>query len=455
MSELRRSWKFARRPVSQPAYRPSLETLESRVTPSNVPILKGHYDNLLSGWNNQETTLTPQNVNDASFGKLFNYALDGYAYAQPLYLPNLNIAGGTHNVVFVATEHDTLYAYDADNPTAGPSGNGLYWTRSFIDPAHQITTVPAPADDNTSDVVPEVGITGTPVIDPATNTLYLDAKTKQVRGTDLHYVQTLYVIDVATGADKHAPVVIGDTIAVNPGNPNTATYTYVSGPSVPGTGAGSVGGTLTFNALREFNRPALQMVNNPDGSKTVYLAFASHGDNGPYHGWVLGYDAATLALTKVFNTSPNGSASGIWESGGNLGVDSQGNLYFSTGNGFGTGNDVINTANTALGANSAGLGYQGITHSLTVTFRAFDNGHSSTGLGQNGSFLAPNDLSGKIDFNAAAHAATPHTFQATLSYNASTQVLTETLRDVTAGSMPVTYTYNNVNLAQLVGGNTA
>jgi hypothetical protein len=449
-----------RRQPSRTTFRPTLEYLESRLAPSNTPILSGHNDNLLSGWNSQETVLTPTNVNDASFGRLANYTLDGYAYAQPLYMPNLNIPGkGTHNVVFAATEHDSVYAFDGD-------GGGLLWQRNFTDPTNGITTVPAPQDVNTSDIVPEIGITGTPVIDPGTNTLFVVAKTKEVKGTDLHYVQKLYALDVTTGSDKFGgPVVIGDTIATNPGNPNASTYTYVSGPAVVGTGAGSTLDSdnvqrVHFNALRENQRTALQLVTNADSSKTVYIAWASHGDNGPYHGWVLGYSASNLALQKVFNASPNGSASGIWESGGNFGVDAQGNLYFATGNGFGTGFDA-NGGARALGAGGGALGYgngsgntpTGITNSVAVTFRAFDNGHSSTGLGENASFLTPNDLTGTgIDFNASAQATTPHIFQVTLSYSGTT--LTETIKDLTTNAT-VTETYNNLNIAQFVGGNTA
>src|SRR5262249_28669062 len=170
---------------------------------------------------------------------------------------------------------------------------------------------------------------------------------------------------------------IGDTTG---DNNNTSAI------SVPGTGAGSVMGTLTFNARKENNRAALQLVTNADTTKTVYIAYASHGDNGPYHGWVIGYGASNLALQKVYNTSPNGSASGIWESGGGLGVDAQNNLYFATGNGFGTGFNM-NGGPRALGASGGALGYggggtaieqRGVTNSAAVALRAFD--HSSTSL---------------------------------------------------------------------------
>src|SRR5262249_29408753 len=144
------------------------------------------------------------------------------------------------------------------------------------------------------------------------------------------WIQRLYAVDITTGNLRATGGVItlGDTTGENTNN---------SPISVPGTGAGSVGGVVTFNAKKQNDRMALQLVTNADSSKTVYVAWASHGDNGPYHGWVVGFNAANLAIQKVFNTAPNGSASGIWESGGNIGVDAQNNLYFSTGNGFGTG----------------------------------------------------------------------------------------------------------------------
>src|SRR5262249_38474062 len=223
------------------------------------------------------------------------------------------------------------------------------------------------------DTVPQTGITGPPVIDASANPLYLIAKTKEIRAADpanAHYVQKLYAVDItsATGADKIAPVTIGDS-AYQRNADGSVSNTFVSDTtaiSVPGTGAGSVNGVLSFNARKENDRMSLQLVPSAGGGQTVYVAYASHGDNGPYHGWVIGYDASTLALQKVYNTSPNGSASGIWESGGNLGFDAQGNLYFSTGNGFGTGFNTNTGGPTALGAGGGGLGYQGIGNSLAI-----------------------------------------------------------------------------------------
>jgi hypothetical protein len=425
---------LARRPIRK-TFVPRLEWLEPRLAPANVPVLSGHYDAFLSGANTQETTLTPATVNPTNFGRLFNYPVDGYTYAQPLYVPNLAIAGGTHNVVFAATEHDSVYAFDADSSA---TGGGQLWKRSFIDPANGITSVPQP-DVISGDIVPEIGITGTPVIDAATNTMYVVVKTKEVVGGTAHYVQRLHALDITTGLDRasNGVVTIGDTTGANNNTSNI---------SVPGGGDGSVNGVLTFNALKENQRPALALVNG-----VVYVAFASHGDNGPYHGWVVGYQASDLSLQKVFNTSPNGSASGIWESGGGLGVDAQNNIYFATGNGFGTGFGP--TPVNLVGTSGGGLGYQWIGQSVAVAFRTFD--HSSTGLATNGNFTGPNfDLGGTtgIDFNAGAQATPRHVFQATLTYSGTT--LTETIKDLNTGATfgPVTY---NVNIPQIVGGSTA
>src|SRR5262249_19521168 len=242
LKTLRRTFKPARqRTIRNRRHgRPNLEALESRLAPANTPILSGHYDGFLSGANTQETVLTPANVNPTNFGNLFNYAIDGYAYAQPLYVPNLTVNGGTHNVVFAATEHDSVYAFDAD-------GGGQLWKRSFLDPANGVTSVPQP-DVISGDVVPEIGITGTPVIDGATNTMYVVAKTKEVVGGVAHYVQRIHALDITTGQDRavNGVVTIGDTtIGGNDGG-----YTNITNVSVLGTGAGSDGTTLRFNALR-------------------------------------------------------------------------------------------------------------------------------------------------------------------------------------------------------------
>jgi hypothetical protein len=219
------------------------------LAPANVPVLSGHYDAFLSGANTQETTLTPATVKATNFGNLFNYAVDGYTYAQPLYVPNLAIAGGTHNVVFAATEHDSVYAFDAD-------GGGQLWQRSFINPGAGVTSVPQ-AEVITGDIVPEIGITGTPVI--SGTTMFVVVKTKEVVSSVTHYVQRLHALDITTGLDRatNGVVTIGDTTIGGPDGGYTDNTPIV----VAGTGDGSDGTNVRFNALRENQRTALTLAN--------------------------------------------------------------------------------------------------------------------------------------------------------------------------------------------------
>jgi len=297
--------------------------LEARVLLSNVSVLQYRNDSGNTGQNLLETTLTPSDVNPTDFGEFYQYPVDGYVYAQPLYMANLAIPGqGTHNVVFVVTEHDSVYAFDADGGV-GPDGSPL-WHDSFIDPAAGITTLDQTDVFGVSDIVPEVGITATPVIDPASGALYVVTKTKDMEGGVEHIVQQLHALSVATGAEMFGgPVTIADT-TVNP----DGSYTYNSGPSVAGTGDGSINGVLSFNALSQNERAALVL-----NGGLVYLSYSSHGDSYPNHGWILGYNAQTLQPTAVFCATPNGSDGTIWGAGEGLAVDSQGNMYFVTGNG--------------------------------------------------------------------------------------------------------------------------
>jgi hypothetical protein len=258
-----------------------------------------HDNTMRTGAVTNETLLTPSNVSTQTFAKLFSAAIDGYAYAQPLYVSGVSIPGnGTHNVVYVATEHDSVYAFDADT-------GWLLWRRSFLDPASGITTVPS-QDTVCINLTPEIGITSTPVIDPSTNTIYVVAKTKE-NGS---YFHRLHALDIATGAEK-----FGGPVAIN--------------ASVPGTGPGNVNGVVTMDPLRSLQRSALLL---KDG--VVYIAFASNCDIGPYDGWVLGYNASDLSQQYEFNDAPDGSEGGIWMSGaGPAASTDSGDIFVSTGNG--------------------------------------------------------------------------------------------------------------------------
>jgi len=286
-----------------------------------------HYDNQRTGLNTNETVLTPANVNSNTFGKLFSYPVDGYVYAEPLYLPGVNIQGrGAHNVLLICTEHDTVYAFDADS--AGGSG-GLLWSTNLGPSA--VTTIPGVytnrnfgtrySNDAYIDIEPEVGITGTPVIDTISGTLYVDAFTGVVGGGVTNYYHTLHALNITNGTEQ-------------PGSPVQVTA------SVPGTGVDSVAGRVTFNPKQENQRAALTLAGG-----IVYLCYAGYADTDPYHGWIIGYNATNLVqLTNyVFNTTPNSTVAefganagegGIWMSGGGLAVDDNTNLYFATANGI-------------------------------------------------------------------------------------------------------------------------
>ena len=318
---------------------------------AQVSVTTYHNDNARTGQDTAETTLTPANVNSNQFGKLFSTTVDGYVYAQPLYMPNVNIAGGTHNVLYVATEHDSLFAIDADS-------GAVLWQQSFINPSAGITTASS-SDVACGDLVPEIGITSTPVIDPATGTIYLVAKTKE----NGNFFQRLHALDIATHAEKFGgPVVISATTQGR-----------------------------TFDPLKQANRPGLLLENGH-----VVIAWASHCDNGPYQGWVISYNAATLAQDAAFNTEPdsiNGFFGGIWMSGDGVAADSNGNLYFATGNGdyrsaTGDWGDSIVKLN----------GPSGGTLNVADWFTPFNQGSLSGGdtdLGSGGVMLLPDLPSGK------------------------------------------------------------
>ena len=264
-----------------------------------------HNDNMRTGANLKETVLNTGNVNAKQFGKLFARHVNGQIYAQPLYLPQVAIpAHGTHNVVFVATEHNDVYAFDADAPQqAAP-----LWHVNLGPSA------PTPNDDfgnspdygRYHDLFPEIGITSTPVIDPITKTIYMCAFS---RLGPMHYIQQFHAMDFRTGQER-------------PGSPVTIQAT------VAGTGDGSQNGRLAFDPMQQLQRPGLLLTGG-----VVYLAFGAHADVPPNHGWVFGYDAKTLKQVSVFCVTPNGTDGGIWQAGQGLIADPQGHVYLMTGNG--------------------------------------------------------------------------------------------------------------------------
>jgi hypothetical protein len=279
-----------------------------------------HNDVSRDGANTQEYALTASNVTTSTFGKLFSCTVDEAVYAQPLWVANLTVNSAVHNVVFVATQNDSLYAFDADNNTTPCTP---LWHANLLDTLHGGTSGEASVPSGGTgylvgqgygDILPEVGVTGTPVIDSTTNTVYVVSKSVIASGPTFY--QRLHAIDLATGNENFSgPVDIA------------ATY--------PGNGDGS--STTTFVPQEENQRAGLALVNG-----TVYIAWASHEDTTPFYGWIIGYNASTLAQTYVFNVDPNFPSSpmtegigdgGIWMSGGAPAADSSGNLYVITSNG--------------------------------------------------------------------------------------------------------------------------
>jgi hypothetical protein len=282
-----------------------------------------HNDAARTGQNLQEYALTQAIVSSTTtFGKLFSCAVDASVYAQPLYVANLAIGGGTHNVVFVVTEKDSVYAFDADGAVDPVNGGCLaYWYRSFLSTG--VTAVPSGDTQGALDLPGTMGITGTPVI--GNSTIYMVARMKTGTST---YTEQLRALNIATGADiANSPV----TIAA----------------SVPGTAQGTT--TVTFNSLQESQRPALLLFGT-----SVYLAFGSAGDGDPFSGWLLAYDSGTLAQTGVFNSTPNGglySRGAFWMAGGGPAADAS-NIYIATANGV--FDDTANVVPPVAPANDMG-----------------------------------------------------------------------------------------------------
>jgi hypothetical protein len=273
-------------------------------SPSSVDVITYHYDNLRSGQNINETTLTPANVNQTTFGKLGSFNVDGRVDAQPLYLSNVAIPNvGTKNVLYVVTEHDSVFAFDADSVNGNTST--ILWQHSVLASGETSSD-----DRGCGQVTPEIGITSTPVIDRTRNAIYLVAVSKTSGG---NYVHRIHALSLTTGADLF-------------GGPTTITATY------PGTGANSSNGNVVFDPSQYNERPGLLEVGG-----TVYTTWGSHCDGGPYTSWVMSYSAATLQQTSVLNLVPNGNEGGIWMAGTAPAADTSGNIYFIVGNGdFGT-----------------------------------------------------------------------------------------------------------------------
>lgn len=277
-----------------------------------------HNDGYRDGANTQEYALTPATVSATTFGKLYSCAVDGAIYTQPLWVPNVTISSAKRNAVFVATQHDSVYAFDADVNT---SPCAPLWHANLLDAAHGATSgeTPVPSSGGKTmvgkgngDIAPEVGVTGTPVIDLTTNTLYVVSKSVAASGPTFY--QRLHALDLLTGNEKFS-------------GPVTISATY------PGSGDGGL--TTTFVPQQQNQRPGLALANG-----IVYIAWSSHEDNPPYYGWIIGYNAANLSQANVLNVTPDVLAGGIWMGGSAPAVDAAGNVYVLTGNAIFDANEM-------------------------------------------------------------------------------------------------------------------
>ena len=337
-------------------------TAPSTTNPQSVSVLTQHNDNTRSGWNDNETALTTSNVNVQQFGEVFTLTVDDQVYAQPLVVGHLFIGGGYHNVAYIATVNNTVYAYDGDN-------GRLYWRKSFTAPGMRPprnTDMTGACGGTYTNFSGNIGIVGTPVIDSARGTIYFVARST----TGSTFVQYLHAVNLVNGNE----------IA---GSPTKITATYA------GNGDGNVGGTIAFDAQRQNQRQGLTLVNG-----FVYVTFSSHCDWGPYHGWILGYDATTLQQQVVYNATPDGYAGGMWQSGTGMAADAQGNLYVVTGNGT-VGDTTDPTSPTNRGESALKLTPSGSTLQVASYFTPQDYqalNDSDLDYGTMGGFLIPNSL---------------------------------------------------------------
>ncbi len=263
-----------------------------------APVLTRNYDNQRTGANLKETILNVSNVNSSQFGKIFMLPVDDQVYAGVLYVPSLPIAGGTHNVVYIETVNNSVYAFDADTPQT------VLWQRNFNNGGRPSShTEVGQSCGNYEDFQGNIGIVGTPVIDPTTRTLYFVSRTVESGQT----YQRLHAISILTGLERtNSPVVISASV----------------------TGTGDGGTSVVFNTITQNQRAALAL-----SKGVVYIGWASFCDTKPYHGWLMAYDKTALTQMAVFNDTANGTEGGIWMSGGGPAFDASGNLYVATGNG--------------------------------------------------------------------------------------------------------------------------
>ncbi len=382
---------------------PVLLLLALPISASAVNVLTQHNDNFRTGANLSETNLTVSNVNSSQFGLLFSRPVDGQIYAQPLYVSGLMISGSLHNVVFVESENDTVYAFDADNPSAS---NAL-WQVSLG------TAVPIADFGNCADLQPQVGITGTPVIDLSNNTMYVVAKTK----VGSNHFQQLHALNILTGQEK-----FGGPVSIQ--------------GSVPGTGAGSSGGVLTFDPLYQHSRASLLLLSN-----TVYVAFGSHCDFSNYTGWLFGYNENNLQQTTIFCTTPNAGdgpidgGGGIWGSGMGPAADAGGNIYVTTGNGLldmNTGGVDLGDSLIKLSVNNSG------TLVVADWFSPHDQASMYTNdldLGAGGPMVIPSaNLVVHMGKTGEIYLVDPHHLGGFVNFSSDTNIVQE----FSAGSTPYT-----------------
>ena len=340
--------------------------------PQSVSVLTQHNDNTRAGWNDNEIALTTSNVNVQQFGKLFTLTVDAQVYAQPLVVGHAAIGGGTHNVVYIATVNNTVYAFDGDN-------GRLYWQKNFTAPQMRPTAhsdMTGACGGTYQDFSANIGIVGTPVIDGAKGTMYFVARST----TGSTFAQHLHAVNIADGSE-----VAGGPTAI------TATYR--------GNGDGSVNGVIAFDAQRQNQRQGLTLLNG-----TVYVTFSSHCDWGPYHGWILGYDATTMQRQVVYNATPNGYAGGMWESGAGMAADAQGNLYVVAGNGTvgdaGDPTSLTNRGESALKLTPSGPTLRVATYFTPYNYQFLND--NDLDYGGMGALLIPNSgryLTGGKDGN--------------------------------------------------------